>query len=100
MVGTSCVMNIGIEIEVTGDVVGDPQDWMVLTVGPYKRMYSSFDYSAIHFYEYMFTRIGLWLLFSYFEVVILKNFKVSPSQLHPRSWDYMRVFELCDEHKS
>src|SRR4051812_13318625 len=51
-------------------------------------------------HECLFTRIGLWLRFIDFEVFVFKNLKISPPQFHPSSWDYMRVFHLCIEHKS
>lgn len=100
VVGILSVLNIEVSIEVVGIVVDDPQGLSVLLVGPKKRICNSFDDCAASLYESLFTRIGLWLPIFDFEVVILKNLKVSPSHPHPRSWAYIRVFQLCIEHKS
>lgn len=35
-----------------------------------------------------------------YDVVFLKHLKFVPSQLHPRSYAYMRIFQLCVNHKS
>lgn len=51
-------------------------------MGSEKRICSSFEDCMIEFYECLFTRIGLWLPFSDFEVVILNYLQVAPSQLH------------------
>lgn len=55
---------------------------------------------VVPLYECLLTRIELWLPFSDFKVILLKHLKVSPSQLHLRSWAYMRVFQLCVNHMS
>lgn len=64
-------------------VVGGPLEWLVLPVSGEKRLCSYFDDRMVPFHECMFTRIGLRWPFSEFEVVVLKHFKVAPSQLHP-----------------
>lgn len=59
-----------------------------------------FDDCMVMFYEVLFTRIGLQLPFSEFELVVLKRLKIYPFLASSRSWVYLRVFQLCVEHKS
>lgn len=61
---------------------------------------SSSDNCSLPVYECIFTKIGLWLPFSYFEVVILKHLKVPHSQLHTEAWAYMKMFQYYTELKS
>lgn len=92
MIGTMFVLNIDAVREAAGLVVGDPQDWSVFPMGQEKRIYNSFDKCAVPLYEFLFTRIGFRMPFSDFKVDVLKHLKAAPSQLHPGSWAFMRVF--------
>lgn len=78
--GTSLVLSIKVTIYADGIIVSDPLEWLALLVEPKKRICNSFDDNAIPLYEWFFTRIGLLLPFHGFEVAVLKNLKVSPSQ--------------------
>lgn len=73
---TPSVLKIEATIEVVGSVVGDPKNWLALPVDSEIRIYNSFDECTIPLYEFLLTRIGLWLPFSDFEVVVLKHLKV------------------------
>lgn len=75
MVGTLSIMNTKATIEVVGIVIGDPQDWSTLVVGPEKRIYNSFDNCVVPLYKCMFNRIGLWLPFCDFQSGHRKAFK-------------------------
>jgi len=46
-----------------------------------------------YFYETFFTRLGMKLSLTRFECEALKWLNVSPSQLHPNSWAFVRAFE-------
>jgi hypothetical protein len=46
-----------------------------------------------YFYETFFTRLGMKLPLSSFECEVLNWLNVSPSQLHPNSWAFVRAFE-------
>lgn len=81
-------------------MVNGPFEWLLLPLSGEKRICSSFDDCMVIFHECLVTRIGLRLLFSEFEVVVLKHLKVAPSQLHLGSWGYIRVIQLCAKHKS
>ncbi|RDX93640.1 hypothetical protein CR513_24069, partial [Mucuna pruriens] len=50
-----------------------------------------------YFYETMFSKFGIRLLFSGFERVVLWALNVAPTQLHPNSWAFVRAFKLLCE---
>lgn len=81
-------------------MVSDPSKWSVFLVPEKNRIYDSFGDCVVRFYEYLFTRLGLWLPFPKFKKVVLKNFKFSSSELYPGSWEYVRILQLCVELKS
>jgi len=49
--------------------------------------------SFIFMYDYLFTKIEVWLPFLNFEIEVLNHLQVSPSQLHPNGWGFVKVFE-------
>ncbi|MED6145655.1 hypothetical protein PIB30_027374 [Stylosanthes scabra] len=54
--------------------------------------------SCIFVYEAIFTKVGIRLLFTEFEVEVLKGCGIAPSQIHPNSWGFIRGFEvICHE---
>lgn len=75
-------MNTEVTIDVDDIMVGDPLDWSVLLVDLKKRICNYLDDCLVSLYEYLFIRIGLWFPFFDFEMVVLKQLKVSPSPLH------------------
>lgn len=91
--GTLLALNTEAAINASDIVVGNPLEWLAFLVESEKRICSSFD-------ECLFIRIGLRSPFSNFELVALKHLKATPSQLLLGSWMYIRVFQLCVEHKS
>lgn len=74
-------------------------EWSILPVPKEKKICTSFDDCMVPFYECWFTRVGLRVPFSEFDVIVLKNLKVASSNLHLRSWACIRVFQLCVNHK-
>lgn len=56
---TSSTMGIEASIRVDDIIVGDPSEWLVLSVLGEKRICSSFDNCMVSFHECLFTRIGL-----------------------------------------
>ncbi|CAL0319571.1 unnamed protein product [Lupinus luteus] len=51
-------------------------------------------YDFCYFYEAFFTELGLQLPFSDFQVSVLNEINVAPTQLHLDSWAFIRCFEL------
>ncbi|RDX87039.1 hypothetical protein CR513_31532, partial [Mucuna pruriens] len=49
------------------------------------------------FYEPVFLKLGIKLPFTAFERSVLRALNVTPSQLHPNSWAFVRAFELLCE---
>jgi len=49
--------------------------------------------SFIMMYEALFTRIGVYLPFTDFEIGVLNLLEVAPSQLHPNAWGFMKAFQ-------
>lgn len=60
--------------------------WLVFLMLKDKRMCNSFDDRMVHFNKCIFSRIGLRVPFSEFELVVLNHLKISHSQFHPGSW--------------
>jgi len=50
------------------------------------------------FYQTVFKRIRQRLLFSSFERELLTEVNVAPSQLHPKSWAFVRAFSILCNH--
>lgn len=60
---------------------------------------SSSEYGEcdIPFYECNFSILGFHLPFNSFEIEVLNHLMISPSQLNPMSWAYIKVlYHLCD----
>ncbi|MED6126360.1 hypothetical protein PIB30_077652 [Stylosanthes scabra] len=54
--------------------------------------------SCIFVYEAIFTKVGIRIPFTEFEIEVLKGCEVTPSQIHPNSWGFIRGFEvICRE---
>lgn len=75
-------------------MVGNPLEWSVLPVGLDKRICTSFNECAVPFYECQFKRIGQWLPFSIFELVVQKHLNIKHKYRESK-----KVFQLCVEHK-
>ncbi|MED6164987.1 hypothetical protein PIB30_095408 [Stylosanthes scabra] len=54
--------------------------------------------NCIFVYEPIFTRIGVRVPFTEFEMEVLRECEVAPSQIHPNSWGFLRAYEVvCRE---
>lgn len=63
-------------------IICDMADWAILLVGLDERVCIYFEGCSVPLYECLFTRLGVLLPLSDFEVVRVNHLKVSPSQLH------------------
>ncbi|KAL4392791.1 hypothetical protein AHAS_Ahas03G0380400 [Arachis hypogaea] len=76
----------------------DEEEYEIVAPNPEDRnCFSRLDKSECHFvfmYECLFTRLGVSLSFSDFELEILRICRVFPSQVHPNSWSFMKVYQL------
>ncbi|MED6169731.1 hypothetical protein PIB30_024103 [Stylosanthes scabra] len=50
--------------------------------------------SCIFVYESIFTKIGVRVPFTKFQVELLSEYEVAPSQIHPNSWGFTRAYEV------
>ncbi|MED6113297.1 hypothetical protein PIB30_069488 [Stylosanthes scabra] len=56
--------------------------------------------SCIFVYEPIFTKVGVRVPFSEFEIEVLNGYEVVPSQIHPNSWGFIRAYEvICREFR-
>lgn len=53
-----------------------------------------FEGCLVSLLECLFTGLGIHYPFSDFMVAVMDHLKVSPSQLHPRAWNFIKVFQL------
>lgn len=63
-----------------------------------KRICSEYDECTIPFYECTFSITGLCLPFNNFKIEILNHLMISPSQLNPVSWAYIKFFQYWCDH--
>lgn len=81
---------------------------MVDLVPSYKRLLvsigemicSSFKGYFVPLYKCLFTNLGIRAAFSDFEVAVIDELKVVPSQLNLGAWAFLKVFQLRVAHKS
>ncbi|QHN85456.1 uncharacterized protein DS421_16g537590 [Arachis hypogaea] len=72
-------------------VVPGPEDWVC---------FGRADEAAPHFffmYESMVTRLGVFLPFSEFEMSVLRHCQVAPTQLHPNSWGFLKIYQFISQ---
>ncbi|MCH84421.1 hypothetical protein A2U01_0005253, partial [Trifolium medium] len=73
--------------------VGPPCDWFSHPIVGDDRLCSPFDRDCfILMYKCMFDVIGLRFPLSSFEVGVINDLRIFPSQLHPLSWAHVRAF--------
>ncbi|MED6155574.1 hypothetical protein PIB30_006442 [Stylosanthes scabra] len=54
--------------------------------------------SCFFLYEAIFTKVGIHIPFTEFEIEVLRGCEITPSQIHPNSWGFIRAFEvICRE---
>jgi hypothetical protein len=77
-------------------LIGSSEDWEVELPSTSERVCSHFlNYSL---YEVVFKDVGLRFLFSDFQREVFWWTKLSPPQIHPKSYAFMRAFELVCQH--
>jgi len=77
--------------------IGEVGDWELVLPSTSDRVCSEYENHAFPMYEVVFKDMGFRLPFSNFQREMLRWTKLSPSQIHPNSYAFMRAFELvCD----
>ncbi|RHN41217.1 hypothetical protein MtrunA17_Chr8g0363711 [Medicago truncatula] len=74
--------------------IGGVDDWELLLLSTSDRVYSEYGNHIFPMYEVVFKDMGFQLPFSEFQREVLRWTKLSPSQIHPNSYAFMRAFEL------
>jgi hypothetical protein len=79
------------------DLIGEGRDWELIMLSKSDRVCSEYENYAFPMYEVVFKDMGFRLPFSNFQREVLHWTKLSPTQIHPNSYAFMRAFELlCD----
>jgi len=77
--------------------IGEAEDWELVLPSTSDRVCSEYENHAFPMYEVVFKDMGFQLPFLDFQQEVLCWTKLSPSQIHPNSYAFMRAFELvCD----
>jgi len=74
--------------------IGRSEDWEVLLPSTSDRVCSEYENHVFRMYEVVFKDMGFRLPFSDFQREVFCLTKLSPSQIHPNSYAFMRAFEL------
>jgi len=91
---TEYVFSEGSIGEIPYSFIGRSEDWEVLLPSTSDRVCSEYENHVIPMYEVVFKDMGFRLPFSDFQREVFRWTKLSPSQIHPNSYAFMRVFEL------
>ncbi|QHN98452.1 uncharacterized protein DS421_13g389660 [Arachis hypogaea] len=79
----------------------DEPKYELVVPGPEDRVcFGRADETAPHFffmYESMVTRLGVFLPFSEFEMSVLRHCRVAPTQLHPNSWGFLKIYQFISQ---
>jgi len=78
--------------------VGKIEDWEVVLPSTSDRVCSEYNNYVFPLYEVVFKDMGFQLPLSDFQREVLHWTKLSPSQIHPNSYVFMRAFELVCQH--
>jgi hypothetical protein len=77
--------------------IGEVRDWELVLPSTSSKVCSEYDNHVFPMYEVVFKDMGFRLPFSHFQREVLRWTKLSPTQIHPNSYAFMRAFELlCD----
>jgi len=86
----------------TGEIpfssVGEIEDWEVILPSKSDRLCLLYEDYVFPMYEVVFKDMGFRLPFSDFQREVLRWTKLSPSQIHPNSYTFMRAFELVCQY--
>ncbi|QHN79438.1 uncharacterized protein DS421_19g670040 [Arachis hypogaea] len=79
----------------------DEPKYELVVPGPEDRVcFERADEVAPHLffmYESMVTRLGIFLPFSEFEMSVLRHCRVAPTQLHPNSWGFLKIYQFISQ---
>jgi len=78
--------------------IGNGADWGVELPSTLERVCSHFPDHSFPMYEVVFGDVGFRLPLSSFQREVLRWTKLSPAQIHPYSYAFMRAFELVCQH--
>ncbi|KEH20378.1 putative transposase (putative), gypsy type [Medicago truncatula] len=78
--------------------IGNMEDWELMLPSTSDRVCSKYENYVFPMYEVVFKDMGFRLPFSEVQREMLRWTKLSPSQIHPNSYAFMRVFELLCEY--
>ena len=73
---------------------GRKEDWEVNFPSTLYRIFSKYTANCIPMYEMVFKEMGFRLPFSPFQISLFQWLALSPSQLHPKSYPFIKAFEL------
>jgi len=91
---TESVFSKGSTGEIPFSFIGRSKDWEVLLPSTSIRVCSEYENHVFPMYEVVFKDMGFRLPFSDFQREVFRWTKLSPSQIHPNSYAFMRAFEL------
>ena len=94
---TKSVFSEGGTSEIPFSSVGRSQDWEVVLPSTSDRVCLDYEDHVFPIYEVVFKDMGFRLPFSDFQHEVLCWTKLSPSQIHPNSYAFMRAFKLVYE---
>ena len=95
---TESVFSEGGTGEIPFSSIGRSEDWEVLLPSTCDRVCSEYENHVFPMFEVVFKDMGFRLPFSYFQREVFRWTKLSPSQIHPNSYAFMRAFELLCEY--
>jgi len=84
--------------EIPFSYVARSEDWEVVLPSTSDRVCSEYENHFFPMYEVVFKAMGFRLPFSDFQREVFCWTKLSPSQIHPNSYAFMRSFELVCEY--
>jgi hypothetical protein len=83
--------------EIPFGTIGDVRDWELILPSTSDRVCLEYEDDVFPMYEVVFKDMGFQLPFFNFQREMLRWTKLSPTQIHPNSYAFMRAFELlCD----
>jgi len=86
----------------TGEIpftsIGQTEDWEVVLPSTSGRVFSEYDNYVFPMYEVVFKDMGFQLPFFDFHREVLRWTKLSPSQIHPNFYAFMKAFELVCQY--
>jgi len=79
-------------------LIGNDEDCGVELPSTSERVFSHFPNYSFLMYEVVFKDVGLRLSFSAFQREVFRWTKLSPTQIYPNSYAFIRAFKLVCQH--